>query len=257
MTTFSFWFFWVPCILMGIGLAIDVAIATLSRFHDKDLSFWSWTAPITIAHIVLAAFGYYLFWFAAELLPWLLPILGIMGFTLVMLFIYEILTEALGGESRFSISHFICCSFGIQPESSQRFIVIVAVSWDALLSGPAMAAQATAAAWTKTEVLFSFIVAGVVVALIAEGALWLATRFRNNNFHDVESLAKLTYRGTFLELSVIGGFGLLSLWYGLTKAGNLYVAIVVSSALLTLFFLKNHNRIMSEKRREAALIINE
>lgn len=242
---------------MGIGIAIDVAIAILSKFHDKNLSFRSWTAPITIAHIVLAALGYYLFWFAAEVLPVLLPILGIIGFTLVALFIYEILSAAIGKESVFSVTHLMCRLLGMKPEDSRRFISIVAVSWDALLSGPAMAAHATAATWTKTEVLFSFIVAGGVVALIAEGALWLAIRFRNKNFHDIESLAKLTYRGTFLELSVIGGFGLLSLWHGITEAGNLYLAIVISSGLLSLFFLKNHHRIMSEKTREATLIINE
>jgi hypothetical protein len=40
---------------MGLGIAIDVAIATVSRFCDSSMCFANWTAPVAIAHIFLPA----------------------------------------------------------------------------------------------------------------------------------------------------------------------------------------------------------
>lgn len=53
--------FLIPSILMGFGIAMDVFIATISKFQDKNLSWKTWTLPVTATHVLFPAFGYYLF----------------------------------------------------------------------------------------------------------------------------------------------------------------------------------------------------
>ena len=74
-----------PSILMGVGIAIDVMLATISKFRDDDLSFKNWTLPIMATHIGFPAVGYYGFWGATQAWPWLGPTFGIIGAVFVVL----------------------------------------------------------------------------------------------------------------------------------------------------------------------------
>ena len=51
------WGFLFPCILMGVGIAIDVTSATLSKFRDRSLALKTWTVPITGTHVLFPATG--------------------------------------------------------------------------------------------------------------------------------------------------------------------------------------------------------
>jgi hypothetical protein len=96
--------FLIPSILMGLGVAIDVFIATVVKFKDESLSWKSWTLPVTITHIAFPAAGYFLFYNLASTFPFAQTVLGIIGFVLVALFVYEVVCEATGLTPIFGIS---------------------------------------------------------------------------------------------------------------------------------------------------------
>ena len=237
MSSGHFFFGYIlPCLMMGFGIAVDVTIATLSKFRDETLTFKTWTLPITVTHVMFPATGYYLFWGLAEVFPALELLLGIAGFALVALFVYEVICKSVGTTPVFGISDWISALFGFDESDSRRFIAILAVSWDALLSGPAKAAQAAAGHWTTNEVFISFFIAGAAVAAIAQMALIGAFWLRKIRFADTEAMAHFNFWAKFVELSVIGGFGVLSLWQGVIGDGDLYWSIAITAVLLGIVF---------------------
>ena len=125
------------------------------------------------------------------------------------------------------------------------------MSWDALWSGPAKAAQAAAGHWTTNEVFASFFVAGATVAVIAQLALFGAFWLRRIKFANSAAMARFNFWAKLMELSVIGGFGVLSLWQGLTGRGNLYWSIVIAFALLAIVFFIFREELMRNELTEA------
>lgn len=241
----DFAYFWFPSILMGVGIALDVALATIAKFRDKSMNWKNWTLPITITHIIFPAFGYYAFWALSGTFGLLTFIMGLLGFILVALFLYDVFSEWSGHEARFSISGWLEEKFEkLDLALPVLWASILAVSWDALLSGPAKAAQAQVASWTPYEVLVSFFVAGVVVSIVAQLAL-LATHYLNRlvewrwggKLRHKHELLVFNISGKYLEASVIGGFGVLALWSGITfGTGDLYISILTSSLLFFVLF---------------------
>jgi len=231
--------FWVPSILMGIGIAIDVAIATIVMFRDEKLSFRSWTLPIMTTHIVFPGVGYYLVWGLGVAFTPLQVILGVVGAALVGAFLYEATSEWRGKEPAFAISDWMGKKFDGRG-MAWLTPAILAVSWDALWSGPAKSAQAVH--WSTSEVLLSFLVAGTVVALVAQLSLTVALGLRRIHFASVDKLAAFNLTGKFGEVSVIGGCGILSLWNGLTpflgkdNEPDIYVAIAIATIMTLVFF---------------------
>jgi hypothetical protein len=243
--------FLVPSILMGLGVAIDVFIATVVKFKDDNLSWKSWTLPVTITHIAFPAIGYFLFWNLTTALPFAKTTLGTVGFVLVGLFVYEVLCEAAGLTPKFGISKTISRIFGFAEDDARLFIAILAVSWDALWSGPAKAAQAAAGNWNEAQVILSFIIAGVVVAIMAELALFFASRLRRKKFTDAFALARFNACGKFIELSVIGGFGILSLWHAFSHAATLYQSISLAALILAIVFIFIRRPLKETQLKEA------
>lgn len=243
--------FWFPCILMGFGIAIDVTLATLAKFRDGDLSFRNWTSPITGTHVIFPAVGYYLFWGLSQTFPAVEMVLGLFGFTLVFLFVYEVVCNSAGLKPIFGISSYVSDLIGFDEDSTRRSLAILAVSWDALWSGPAKAAQALAGGWSTNEVIFSFLVAGLAVAVIAQLALYAAHRLRAVNFDNANSLARFNFYGKYVELSVIGGFGVLSLSQGFNLGLNLYQAILAAAVVLGIAFIALRAQLMANDLEEA------
>lgn len=163
-------------------------------------------------------------------------LLGLIGFVLVALFIYEVIYETAGETPVFGITTWLGSRFGFKENDTRLLIIILAVSWDALWSGPAKAAQATAGSWTSVEVGLSFIIAGLVVALMAELALLSAFMLRRIEFKNPISLSRFNFYGLFVELSVIGGFGILSLWNTFHNDVSLYTSIALSATILLIIF---------------------
>lgn len=229
--------FLIPSILMGIGVAIDVALATLAKFQDNSLTWRNWTFPVTVTHISFPAFGYFLFWSLEGAFPIAHSALGIIGFILVAFFLYEVICESIDKKPVFGISGWIGDKLGFSGSDARTFVAVLAVSWDALWSGPAKAAQASAGNWTNIEVVLSFIIAGVVVATIAETALSIAKLLRKQRFSNDQQLASFSIVGKYFELSVIGGFGVLSLWNAFSPTADLYASISITALVLLFVFL--------------------
>ncbi len=245
----------IPSYLMGAGIAIDVTLATVARFRDNKLSLRNWTIPITVTHIGLPALGYYGFWGLSVVYPWLSPVLGTVGAVLVFLFLYELTGDWVGYRPIISLSGGLARLVGFKPESSRRLAAIMAVSWDALWSGPAKAAQATSGAWRDSEVGLSFVVAGLVVAVAAQVSLAIALRLRRREFRGTRQLAGHIVAGFVAESVVIGGFGILSLLQGWSLAGNLYHAIIGAGTIVGFVCLCFYRPIWTAAVKEAEAAI--
>lgn len=241
----------IPSQLMGLGIAIDVTLATVAKFRDKNLGFWNWTFPITCTHIGFPAIGYYGFWGLSEAYPMASPILGLIGALLVVLFIYEVFCDWIGVEPVFGISAAIGKIAGFEENDARRMVAIMAVSWDALWSGPAKAAQAVEAGWTDFEVLVSFGIAGAFVAFAAQLALMMARRLNKRQFKDAVKMARYSNFGKFVETSVIGGFGVMSFLMGFSISENIYLSIAIAAIIMALLFAIFAGRLRASALEEA------
>lgn len=243
--------FIIPSILMGLGIAIDVAIATVARFRDNSMGFRNWTFPITIAHVLLPAFGYYGWWFLGQQFNGLALVLGLLAFGMIAVFIYGAICDWIDVEPVISLEPITDWLFGrFGFESKGRLVIVFAVSMDALWSGPAKAAQAASGHWSPFEVFISFFIAGAVVALIAEVSLLIAFALRRASFSDKKRLALFLVGGKYLEATILFAFGLLSfwnafaIWFGL---GSLYQCILASGAFMLLIWLVFWRRLVREQ----------
>lgn len=246
----------IPSTLMGLGIAIDVMLATISKFRDSDLSFKNWTLPIMATHIGLPAIGYYGFWGLSQSLPWLSPVLGIAGALLVFLFIYEVAGEWIGYEPVFGISEWFGGLFGFEENDARRFVAIMAVSWDALWSGPAKS-EAIDATWTTSDIGWSFVIAGLVVAFAAQLSLKIALRMREHKFSNVEKMTFWSVVGKFFETSVIGGFGVLSLLQGLSLSKSIWLSMLISMIIMGVVFATFMKRIARNTFQESYEAISQ
>jgi hypothetical protein len=192
---------------------------------------------VTITHIVFPAIGYFLFYNLASTFPYAQTILGVTGFVLVALFIYEVVCEAADRMPVFGISETLGNIFNFGEDESKRFLAVLAVSWDALWSGPAKATQTSVGNWNEYQVVLSFAIAGLVVALMAELALTISKRLRRRKFSNPYALARSNIIGKYLELSVIGGFGVLSLWQIFNDEVTLYQSVSIAALGLAVVFV--------------------
>ena len=222
--------YWLPCILMGAGIALDVLLATIAQFNDERLNFRNWTLPVTITHIIFPATGYYLFYLGSGSGSIALSMLGLIGAFVLGLYLYELICEWIDKRPFFAIAsstlNYVERLLKINAEdvmdknnrqellsNRERVILILAVSWDALFSGPAKSAQADAGQWTQSEVIYSFIIAGLVVAVVAQIAMALKSKLaKDTSGKGRASLIARTVLGRYLEVTIIGAFGMMSLW---------------------------------------------
>jgi len=248
--------FIIPSILMGLGIAVDVAIATVVRFRDSTMTFRSWTAPVALAHVLLPAAGYYLWWILGSAAPALSLPLGLLAFTLISLFLLEAFYEWIGSKPPFALSDFAAGALagsGRATDHRSGMLAIMAVSMDALWSGPAKAAQVSSGNWGTTEVLLSFVIAGVVVAVVAEAALILANLLRRIKIRDLTKMSVALVLGKFAEMAVLGAFGLLALWNAFSPwigLGSLFKCLGLAAILAMLLWLVHWNALMKQQRAE-------
>lgn len=239
---------------MGLGIAIDVAIATVTRFRDMSVSFRNWTVPITATHILLPAIGYYGWWLLGQEFAGLSTVLGLMAFAMIGTFLYETICEWIGASALISLEPMTRWLFRSSADATTgRWIAILAVSMDALWSGPAKAAQAESGRWTDLEVLLSFFIAGAVVALVAQASLVAALLLRKTRFNDIEALSRRLVVGKFFEVSILGGFGILSAWNAfafLFGLGALSTSILIACVFMSFVWVTFWKRLMASQLEE-------
>jgi hypothetical protein len=164
------------------------------------------------------------------------PILGSIGFVLVAFFIYEVICKSAGMKPIFGISAWLSSLINLNENDTRRIITILAVSWDALWCGPANAAQIKAGHWNNFEVFGSFIIVGLVVAMVAQVALISAFLLKEKKFSDVKQMVRWGFNGKIVELSVIGGFGVLSLLSGFGISENIWLSILIAGSIVYSWF---------------------
>lgn len=190
--------FILPCLVMGLGIGADVAIATVLRSQQLG-SFkrcFFWLAGVTMTHTLFPMVGYLLTYFSIQALPWLTPLIGLLAFSFIAYFLWE------------EVSDFISMENSDHKPGSQLMIscaLILAISWDALWSGPAKSAQVVG--WNESLIWLSFGVVGLVVACCALLAL-LSAKYLLSNAKINKNSIRL---GLWLQYSVLSYFGLLAI----------------------------------------------
>lgn len=203
------------CVLMGVGIGIDVALATFSLFscfgRNKRLGF-DWTAKISFTHILFPMLGYYGLIVLIDFFTAFTAVLGSLAAGGVAYFLWQILITWIEPVGADGISD-DGLNLSNMDLKAVPISVVIAVSIDALMSGPAKSAQAVG--WNDWEVLFSFPISGVVVGGIALISLYGAQRL----YHVVHAgglspksrIPLWETIGQYFEFSILSYFGWLAL----------------------------------------------
>ena len=183
------------CLLMGLAIGLDVAIVT--ALYSKQFSVKAvkvrWVVGVTATHTLFPMFGYMLSYFGLKWLPSISPMIGLIAFVFIAYFLYQELQDYHEGDEA-SFTH-----------KAISWALIIAVSWDALWSGPAKSAQIIN--WPESLVWLSFFVVGGLVLLSSQIGLWLG-RYLIASQKDL----KVNRGWHWLQYSTIAYFGLLALF---------------------------------------------
>ena len=230
--------FILASLIMGCGIGADVAIATFVRAHQlsKQKQTLYWVVGVTSTHTVFPMLGYLLAYFSIQSIPLLTPIVGVLAFLFIAYFLLQELKDYLSADEGGCVDR----------QSLVTFALILAVSWDALWSGPAKSAQVVN--WPNELVWISFILVGFLVALCAYAGLFLAKRFKNVS---AESSVFIVL-GLWIQYSVIAYFGLLALLrYTLSVTINDWQVFLISSGIVAimmmLLFIRNQKILLTQK----------
>ncbi|MFW8591723.1 hypothetical protein ACOI22_13030 [Glaciecola sp. 2405UD65-10] len=212
------------CALMSIGIGTDVALATLARASQLKTTktILIWVIGVSLTHTLFPMLGYLMTYFSVQVVPILTPIVGIVAALCIFWFLYHeingVFEHEAGSDEGSNRSDRLLVSLGL----------ILAVSWDALWSGPAKSAQVIG--WPELLVWISFLLVGVAVSLLAISSV---------AFSKVLAPTLVKARNTHLGLlclqySVIAYFGFLAVlrytfgftfaWYYILALSFLFIA---------------------------------
>lgn len=220
------------CLIMGLGIGADVALATFLRansMHNKRTAFF-WIFGVTLTHTLFPMAGYLLAHFSIYSAPFISPIVGIFAFAFIAYFVIQEL-EVADSDSHHDSSN-----------NGQMLVtlgLILAVSWDALWSGPAKSAQVIG--WPGIWVWSSFLIVGFVVTLFSILSYFLAKRV---SFQFQQPRWMLFDFGQWVQLSVISYFGLLALLRYTFDVQWPWWKLLIASCVLMAFIL--HKLAISE-----------
>jgi hypothetical protein len=188
------------CLIMGLGIGIDVAIATFMRANtmQNKRAVIQWVVGVSATHTLFPMAGYLLTFFSIQSLPVLTPIIGIIAFSLIAHFLIEELK--INDEKN-----------DTEQVSFISFALVLAVSWDALWSGPAKSAQVVG--WSDVMIWVSFLLVGIVVTLFCLLSFFLAKQAHTqySKFFSKKYARKSLEVSQWIQYSVIAYFGLLAL----------------------------------------------
>ncbi|HCM05226.1 MAG TPA: hypothetical protein DIC30_04380 [Oceanospirillales bacterium] len=229
--------FIIACLIMGCGIGADVAIATFVRAQQlsKQNQTTYWITGVTLTHTIFPMFGYLLAYFSIQSIPLLTPIIGVLAFSFIAYFLWQELNDYLKSDE----------DHQDERQSLVTFALILAVSWDALWSGPAKSAQVMN--WPDELVWVSFLVVGFIVALCAYLGLLLAKKFNQMS----SEFSTFIVLGLWIQYSVIAYFGFLALIrYTLSIMISGWQVFIISSVMvaiiMTLLFIKNEKSQLSQ-----------
>ncbi|WP_281559060.1 hypothetical protein [Thalassomonas sp. RHCl1] len=226
-------------VFMGLGVGVDVAAATFARANQlKALALvLLWVIGVSLTHSLFPMLGYLLTYFSVNALPALTPVIGIIAFACIALYLKSELT------------HFSPAASTRPAQDKQLLVtcgVILAVSWDALWSGPAKSAQVVG--WPETWVWLSFAIVGVVVALLAITSLLLARQLAKQ-FTCTKAGLAANWLSAALQYTVIGYFGLLALCrYSLSLNWAWWQLLLLAALMVNVVIYLGHIKHLAQKR---------
>lgn len=217
---------------MGLGIGLDAAMVTslkASTMRSRLVAF-IWVSGITFTHTVFPMIGYLLSHTGAKYFPTFSPIVGLLAFLLIG---YYLLQEL-----------FYCADENDETHSDGQALIItigliLAVSWDALWSGPAKSAQVIH--WPETAVLVSFILVGFFVAVLSITALLIAQSSAVKRYLlgiRWLSTSDLEWFGRWCQYTIFGYFGLLALTRYTFQLDIAYELILLFCALVMALLLR-------------------
>lgn len=190
--------FIAACVVMGLGIGTDVALATMLRAKQlmsvRKALFW--IMGVSLTHTLFPMIGYLLTYFSIQLAPMVTPLVGLLAFLCIAHFLWHELKEVNQPNGN--------------DESRQLMVsltLILAVSWDALWSGPAKSAQVVD--WSTAMIWGSFVLVGVMV-LVTAVTSWLLGGWLLKRQQRID-IPLATPIALWLQYSIIGYFGLLAL----------------------------------------------
>lgn len=217
--------FITACFVMALGIGTDVAITTVLRAKQlksmKVAIFW--VVGVSLTHTIFPMLGYLLTYFSIQAVPVLTPTVGLLAFLLISHFLYNEFKD-IANDSQPGDDNHIYISFAL----------ILAVSWDALWSGPAKSAQVVN--WPEIMVWGSFLIVGVLVTVTCLLSWWLGTWVVERSSMNMSPKVKLT--ALWVQYSVIAYFGVLALsrytfelsvnWWHILSLTSFAVAVMLT-----------------------------
>jgi uncharacterized protein (DUF983 family) len=211
--------FVLASLLMGLGIGADVALATVSRsrylLNLKTAA--TWIVGVSLTHTLFPMLGYLLTYFSLQLHPLVTPIAGVVAFGCIFFYLKSEIVGLAKPQDNTNQEQQILITLGL----------ILAVSWDALWSGPAKSAQVIG--WPELLVWLSFIVVGCLVSALSIASLKLAKQVIQLS----ERNPQLVWFSYWLQYSVIGYFGLLAVFRYTLQINIHWWQILIISMLLT------------------------
>ena len=231
-------YFYTVSTMSGLGIAIDVAVATLAMYRQLDTvkKQTMWTAGVGLSHILLPVLSgtvtaglegasnqtnY------ADILN---RSLSAGGFGLIMKFLYG---EINGDEEDEENTEESILN---AKDISKYLAAIWAVSVDAAVSGPAKYKQASNQNWSVDKTMKSAAIGGLTVSLVAFSALQLANKLRdkfadNTNVEDFLEKHDETILG--IEAFILNYFGVDALLNGTFKTDTGFWGVNAASLFAT------------------------
>lgn len=217
-------YFYGVSVMMGLGIAVDVAVATLAMYRQlgSARAKSAWIFGVGASHILLPVLsgaatagaekggekiGY------GEIAQ---RGLSAAGFAVLAKFLYG---EIKGGEGEEEDVDVI----GSLDKSALKYLAAVwSVSVDAAISGPAKWEQARTAGWGRNNITTSIVIGGLTVSLVAalalKGAEMLHKKYGNEGSDDVDNkLEKWDGPLLFVEALALNYFGVNALMNGTFK----------------------------------------
>jgi hypothetical protein len=224
MMDFPLFDFIIASLLMGLGIGADVVVATVARAGQLSTARLAmvWVVGVSLTHTLFPMLGYLLTYYSIQMLPELEPVIGLIAFACIFFYLKHELEELSRPK--------------IPSEDRQLMLtlgLILAVSWDALWSGPAKSAQIIG--WPEFFVWGSFVVVGAFVSLLAIVSLTFALRVKQS----LQQTRLSQWFAHWVQYSVIGYFGLLAL-LRYTLAVDIYwwQVLILSAVLIALVMTK-------------------
>ena len=225
-------------VLLGIGLGVDVVCYTVGRF--RQVQTWSERAMgvfrVSVTHTVFPLSGLTLCLVLGSLFEVVNWIVALCGALLLIMIVHELHESATAGEAEQGSS-----DSAPRPRFRLReWGLVIGVSLDALLFGPTQLEQINAKA--EHQIVASFLVVGIVVAILGILAAWMSARLHRlaarSDGTTAGAFAKIQLVGAFVEAAVVGFFGVRAVLAG-SGFGEIpsYAVALGSVGLTTLVFV--------------------